>query len=70
MEIILDDVLYEIEIGFKTYKFDKYNWLNAVSEILSKKQYDKYIRIDTERVFDVSENIVRKFHLKYINNLK
>lgn len=69
-----DDCLYTIlvkvgkteeELEFPSYG----DFFDAVSAILTKKQYEEFIREDTERIFKVSANKLTKLY-KHISEQK
>jgi len=60
-EVIIDDVTKLLTINDVEYKFKMYPFILAVEEILTDDQFVKFMTIDTERVFEVSESKYKQF---------
>ena len=60
-EVIIDDVTKLLTINDVEYKFTMYAFHEAVQTILTDNQFVKFMTIDTERVFAVSENKYKQF---------
>lgn len=72
MKVIFDDVTYNVLLSDEfeseyTFRRNYYLFSEVIQELLTNKQYELYIRIDTQRVFEVNNKKIESFKNKYEN---